>query len=81
MVSPIFERTLEISLKSEKVNFNTNMSMTSLFHQQYRHDPTLFDLNRMNDVNRVQLRMPDLMQHSGLTVLFNSKIHYSWNSL
>ncbi len=61
-LSPTFQRQLNISLHAQEIGFNVNVTFTELFSNLSVLDPLILDLELMDEVDRKQINVRDLLE-------------------
>ena len=72
-----FQRTINVSLQTEEVNFTLNTTLSNLFSEDSNFEPLVNELELMDDVERKQLTFSDIeasMLKNGPT-LFSKRWH------
>ena len=75
-----FQRTINVSLQTEEVNFTLNTTLSDLFSEDSNFEPLVNELELMDDVERKQLTFSDIeasMLKNGPT-LFSKRWHGFW---
>lgn len=56
-----FQRTLNLTLRTQEANVHVNITIADLFNEKYELDPFRLNLTQMNAVDRRQLKVSDLV--------------------